>query len=115
MGGLKTVAAQAGDVQEDIGHAVVRHDEAEALGDVEPLDPSADLDEGDRPFRLLSPRSLNRCAGPARPQWIGLVIVGHERTHKRIAPRDSPQDNTGPSQEKCERRNIPESSYAGSN
>ena len=48
VGGLIAVPAQAGHVQEHIRHAVVRHDEAEALRDVEPLDAAADLDEVER-------------------------------------------------------------------
>ena len=35
-------------MQKDVRHAVVRHDEAEALGDVEPLDAAADLNEFER-------------------------------------------------------------------
>ena len=40
-----TVAAQAGHVQQDIRHAVVRHDEAESLRHIEPLDDTGKLDE----------------------------------------------------------------------
>src|SRR5262245_44213907 len=42
---LETVAAQAAHVQKNIGHAVVGNDEAKALGDVEPLDRAAELDD----------------------------------------------------------------------
>ena len=38
IGGLVAVAAQAGDVQQHIRHAVVGNDEAEPFGDIEPLD-----------------------------------------------------------------------------
>ena len=38
IGGLEAVAAQAGHVQQHVRHAVVGNDEAETLGDVEPLD-----------------------------------------------------------------------------
>ncbi|MNS53869.1 hypothetical protein D3C72_866390 [compost metagenome] len=40
---LVTVAAQAGDVQQHILRAVIRHDEAETLGDIEPLHDAGDL------------------------------------------------------------------------
>ncbi len=45
---LVTVAAQAGYVQENILHAIVRNDEAEAFGDVEPLDDTGDFNKIDR-------------------------------------------------------------------
>ena len=34
-------------MQKNVLHAIVRNDEAEALGDVEPLDDARDLDEVD--------------------------------------------------------------------
>ena len=44
-GGLEAVAPQAGDVQQDVRRAIVGHDEAETLGDVEPLDAAGHFDE----------------------------------------------------------------------
>ena len=32
-------------MEQNVGHAVVGHDEAEPLGHIEPLDPAADLNE----------------------------------------------------------------------
>ncbi len=51
VGDLVAVAAQAGHVEKDVGQAVIRQDEAEALGHVEPLDPTADLDQIQRRLR----------------------------------------------------------------
>ena len=45
IGRLVAVAPQAGHVQQHVGPAVVGDDEAEALGDVEPLDGTDDLDD----------------------------------------------------------------------
>ena len=45
IGDLKAVAAQAGHVQEDVGHPVVGNDEAVALGDIEPFDDAGELDD----------------------------------------------------------------------
>ena len=57
IGGLVAVAPQAGDVQQHILHAVVGHDEAETLGNVEPLHHTGDLDKLDRLARKL----LEKC------------------------------------------------------
>jgi len=46
IGGLIAIAAQARDMQEHIGHAVVRDDEPEPLGHIEPLDHAGNLDDG---------------------------------------------------------------------
>jgi hypothetical protein len=35
-------------VEEDVGHPVIRNDEAESFGDVEPFDSPADLDDLER-------------------------------------------------------------------
>jgi hypothetical protein len=45
MRSLKAVAPQTGDVQQNIRHAVIRHDEAETFGDIKPFDDAAELDE----------------------------------------------------------------------
>ena len=45
IGGLIAVAAQTGDVQQHVGHAVVGNDEAVALGDIEPFDDAGYLDD----------------------------------------------------------------------
>src|SRR5262245_6280026 len=45
MGSLESVATQAGHVQQHIGHAVVRDDEPEPLGDIEPFDHTRNLDD----------------------------------------------------------------------
>ena len=42
--GLEAVAAQAGNVQQHVRQAVIRNDEAVALGNVEPLDGAAEFD-----------------------------------------------------------------------
>ncbi len=56
---LVTVAAQARDMQQNVLHAVVRHDEAETLGDVEPLDDTGDFDEIDGiPGQLVDIRRI---------------------------------------------------------
>ena len=44
VGCLISVAAQAGDVQQHVGAAIVGNDESITLGDVKPLDDAADLD-----------------------------------------------------------------------
>ena len=41
----EAVTAQAGHVQQHVGHAVVGNDEAKSLGDVEPFDDARQLDE----------------------------------------------------------------------
>jgi hypothetical protein len=46
--GLVSVPAEAGHMEQDVREAIVRHDEAEPLGHVEPLDVSADLNELER-------------------------------------------------------------------
>ena len=68
MGDLVAVAAKAGDVQEHVRHAAVRHDEAEALRDVEPFDAAGDFDEVQRPFRrgLLVASGVDGSARRAR-------------------------------------------------
>ena len=91
VGGLVAVPPQAGHVQEHDRQAVVRHDEAEALGDVEPLDPAADLDQLERPIpgRILSCLAVGGADGlrlPLRSVRAGTVIVGHEQTQRRIGP-----------------------------
>ncbi len=48
VGGLKTVSSQACDVQKDIRQAVIRNDESETLGDIEPFDSPAHLDDFER-------------------------------------------------------------------
>ena len=48
VGGLETVAPQARHVQQDVGAAVVRHDESIAFGDIEPFDDTGQLDDGCR-------------------------------------------------------------------
>ena len=45
IGGLIAVAAQAGHVQQHVGHAVVGNDEAVTLGDIEPFDDAGDFDD----------------------------------------------------------------------
>ena len=93
--GLEPVPAQAGDVEEHVRHAVVRHDEAEALGHVEPLDAAADLDELERTLSRRSPAPPRGAELPADSVCpfdsvrAGTVIVGHEQTRTRIAPADS--------------------------
>ena len=58
-------------MQENIRHAVIGNDEAEALGDVEPLDPTGDLNEIDR---LILGASLR-------------VAAIHGRNHEPVAER----------------------------
>ena len=62
IGGLEAVAAQARDVQQHVGHAIVRNDEAVALGDIEPFDDAGDLDDARRLSSAMSPT----VPGPAR-------------------------------------------------
>jgi len=50
IGGLESIAAETRDVQQHVGHAVIRHDEAVTFGDVEPLDEAGDLDQPHRRF-----------------------------------------------------------------
>jgi hypothetical protein len=45
IGGLVAVAAQTGHVEQNVPRAAVRHDEAVALRDVEPLDDADHLDD----------------------------------------------------------------------
>jgi hypothetical protein len=68
MGDLVAVPAQAGDVQQHVGHAVVRHDEAEAFGDIEPFDAAADLNEIQGPVGrgILASGGVYRWARRAR-------------------------------------------------
>ena len=60
VGGLETVAPQAGHVQQDVGAAVVRHDESISFGHIEPFDDTGQLDDGRRLVRdvtdLLRPK-----------------------------------------------------------
>ena len=48
--GGESVAPENGHMDEDVGLAAVRHDEAIALGGVEPFDPPGDFDQPDRAF-----------------------------------------------------------------
>ena len=45
IGGLVAITAQDGHVQQHIGRAVIRNDEAVALGSIEPFDDAADFDK----------------------------------------------------------------------
>ena len=54
--GGEPVAPQHGHMDENVGLAAVRDDEAVALGDVEPFDPPGDFDEPDRAF-IACPRT----------------------------------------------------------
>jgi hypothetical protein len=47
VSGLETAAAQARDMQENVGHAAVGHDETVPLRRIEPLDHARDLNEID--------------------------------------------------------------------
>src|SRR5215831_15947401 len=59
IGGLVAVAAQTSHVQKYVRHPVVRDDESEALGDIEPLNDTAQFNEiGRRFIDELSDRSL---------------------------------------------------------
>src|SRR5262249_44116819 len=59
IGGLETVAAQTSHVQKYVWHSVVRDDESEALGDIEPLNDTAQFNEiGRRFIDEFSDRSL---------------------------------------------------------
>src|ERR1700689_3775560 len=62
--GLVAVAAQTGRVQQHIGHAVVRHHEAVALGPIEPLDDARYFD--DTCWRLFSEDDIEAHAGLVR-------------------------------------------------
>jgi hypothetical protein len=76
-------------MQQNIGHAVVGHDEAEALGHVEPLDAAADLNEFEIALlrgRLgnLAVALIERGIFPVKAERIGAVIASHEITQTRI-------------------------------
>jgi hypothetical protein len=76
-------------VKQNIRHAVVRDNEAETLGDIKPLDATADLDKVES--ALLRAR-LRDLAAPmiegrillTETERIGAVIASHEITQTRI-------------------------------
>ena len=51
IGDLVAAASETGHMEENVGHAVIGQDEAEAFGHIEPLDPAAHLDEIERRIR----------------------------------------------------------------
>ena len=62
---LVAVAPEAGHVQKDIGHPIVRDDESESFCDIEPFDDASQLNEigrrvvdefSDRPWPEIGPR-----------------------------------------------------------
>jgi hypothetical protein len=87
--GLVAVAPQAGHMEQNIGHAVVRDYEAETFGHIEPFDPAADLDKLES--ALLLGRLSNLAAALIKggillseTERIGAVIASHEITQTRI-------------------------------
>jgi hypothetical protein len=80
-------------MEENVRHAVIRYDEPEALGDIEPLDAAADLDQLKGALRR---NVLDRIAAAVEGLNLalpvisaGTKIVRHEETQSRITPRDS--------------------------
>jgi hypothetical protein len=76
-------------MEQNIGHAVVRDNEAETFGHIEPFDPAADLDKLES--ALLRGRRSNLAAALIKggillseTERIGAVIASHEITQTRI-------------------------------
>src|SRR5215831_20037905 len=87
IGGLVAVAAQTSHVQKYVWHPVVRDDESEALGDIKPLNDTAQLDEiGRRFIDELSDRSLAEI-GPRHFRFDPVRRHDAKRRHL-LAPLD---------------------------
>jgi hypothetical protein len=76
-------------MQENIGQTVIGHDEAEALGDIEPLDAAADLNEFQgvlfrRCLGYLAATLIERGILPLEIERVRAVIASHEITQTRI-------------------------------
>ncbi len=67
-------------MQQDIGHAVIRHDETKTLGDIKPFDRARDLDEVER-LIVRAPLGIaaERWNHETVPECLGSEIVTHER------------------------------------
>src|SRR5579883_736228 len=77
MGCLKSIPAQRRHMQQDIGQAVIGNDEPITFGDIEPLDPTCDLDQ----LKICCPGLL--CAGSKIDAPLALrrlKLVGAQRT-----------------------------------
>jgi hypothetical protein len=80
MGSLEAVAPEAGHVQEHIRETVIRDDEAEAFGNVEPLDPTGhldDLDVGSGAIGIGPGASRLESVNSACPRRGQTVLVRH--------------------------------------
>src|SRR4051812_460784 len=67
VGDLIAVPPQAGHVQENVGHSVVGGYEAEAFGDLEPLDDARELDDARSSVADLAPGATVQPETAARP------------------------------------------------
>ena len=107
VGGLEAVAAQAGHVQQHVRHAVVGNDEAEALGDIEPLDDTGNLNE-------VGTRFIDELSDRSRPETCSRhfrfnPVRRHDAARRRFSGASSRalqricriEDNTGLHAAKC--------------